>query len=558
MDIMLEVVAYKKKLAEMIEKLEAIFENSEYKKEFENFEKKYNEVATREKVCVVIAGEYSTGKSTIISALTGKNIEIDSDVKTKKATMYEYEGVNIIDTPGLLAGFDDHTRISKEEIKKADFIVYCITTELFTPSSLEEFIKILDNKYLDNKVILAVNKLGMEASKGQKERLYQIMGYYDGIMQAIEEKGRSFDRGLIKIFSASNYIKGKKMKNDAMIRDSYFTDFIDILNGHTEDIKGLNFRCVKQVELILDFLQHIKEDISKRNTSEQQRQKKLKREEYNKKILEREAIEKKKIKEEFLKKEDRLLEYVRHVYDDDKISNSEMKKHIEDVLQEVMEDIDKQTRGVCEELCEEIRSNEVLKEYEQPQMKLDVEIKRKKKKKYKESNMKRNSEAIQQGASKISNLAEPVEIGRKGFFRRKKVFSEIGGEGTKLNTIFSKVFGKHSIKVSSRVGKIASNIEKHPQVLKFGGMAIDTALYFGRIYSENKEIEERSLGVSSIEKNIKEIIRKQQKNISNNFSDAIKEILKKLNSSEVAVSDDKFEREIEESYIELKNLKEKL
>ena len=89
-------------------------------------------------------------------------------------------------------------------------------------------------------------------------------------------------------------------------------------------------------------------------------------------------------------------------------------------------------------------------------------------------------------------------------------------------------------------------------------MAIDTALYFGRIYSENKEIEERSLGVSSIEKNIKEIIRKQQKNISNNFSDAIKEILKKLNSSEVAVSDDKFEREIEESYIELKNLKEKL
>ena len=555
---MLEVVAYKKKLAEMIEKLEAIFENSEYKKEFENFEKKYNEVATREKVCVVIAGEYSTGKSTIISALTGKNIEIDSDVKTNKATMYEYEGVNIIDTPGLLAGFDDHTRISKEEIKKADFIVYCITTELFTPSSLEEFIKILDNKYLDNKVILAVNKLGMEASKGQKERLYQIKGYYDGIMQAIEEKGRSFDRGLIKIFSASNYIKGKKMKNDAMIRDSYFTDFIDILNGNTEDIKGLNFRCVKQAELILNFLQHIKEDISKRNTSEQQRQKKLKREEYNKKILEREAIEKKKIKEEFLKQEDRLLEYVRQVYDDDKISNDEMKKHIEEVLREVIEDIDKQTKEVYKELCKEIRNKEALKEYKHHQVELDVEIKRKKKKRYKESNMKRNSEAIQQGASKISNLAKPVEIGRKGFFRREKVFSEIGGEGTKLNTMFSKIFGKHSIKVSSRVGKIALNIEKHSQALKIGGIVLDTALYFRRSYSENKEIKERSLGLSKIEKSIRECFQKQQKNVINSFSDTIEELLKKINSSEGCLSDDQFERKIEESYIELKNLKGKL
>ena len=69
--------------------------------------------------------------------------------------------------------------------------------------------------------------------------------------------------------------------------------------------------------------------------------------------------------------------------------------------------------------------------------------------------------------------------------------------------------------------KIALNIEKHSQALKIGGIVLDTALYFRRSYSENKEIKERSLGLSKIEKSIRECFQKQQKNVINSFSDTI-------------------------------------
>ena len=78
------------------------------------------------------------------------------------------------------------------------------------------------------------------------------------------------------------------------------------------------------------------------------------------------------------------------------------------------------------------------------------------------------------------------------------------------------------------------------------------------MYSENKGIEERRLGLSKLERSIRELIRKQQKITMDYFSDNIKEILKGINALGACLSDNKFEREIEKNCIELKNLKEKL
>ena len=51
---------------------------------------------------VAFIGQYSAGKSTIISALTGnRNISIGADITTDKATPYSWNGIEIMDTPGI-------------------------------------------------------------------------------------------------------------------------------------------------------------------------------------------------------------------------------------------------------------------------------------------------------------------------------------------------------------------------------------------------------------------------------------------------------------------------
>ena len=50
-------------------------------------------------------GQYSSGKSNIISALTGrKDIKIDANVATDIVSEYLWNNIVLMDTPGILAG----------------------------------------------------------------------------------------------------------------------------------------------------------------------------------------------------------------------------------------------------------------------------------------------------------------------------------------------------------------------------------------------------------------------------------------------------------------------
>ena len=63
----------------------------------------YDELSKEEKITVAFVGQYSSGKSTIIKALTGeKDILIDADIATGAVTPYEWGGsFLLVDTPGL-------------------------------------------------------------------------------------------------------------------------------------------------------------------------------------------------------------------------------------------------------------------------------------------------------------------------------------------------------------------------------------------------------------------------------------------------------------------------
>lgn len=68
---------------------------------------------------VAFVGQYSAGKSTIISALTGRwDIHIDADIATDTTASYDWNGIKLIDTPGLFTDRPKHDEITYEAIDK--------------------------------------------------------------------------------------------------------------------------------------------------------------------------------------------------------------------------------------------------------------------------------------------------------------------------------------------------------------------------------------------------------------------------------------------------------
>lgn len=121
---------------------------------------------------VVFVGQYSSGKSSIISALTSNSdIKIDSDIATDKTEDYQWRSVTLTDTPGISAGRTDHDAITHEKIKQADLLVYVITYSLFDNVLIEDFKRLAIDYNYKGKMLLVVNK--MYSEEGEYDDLCQ-------------------------------------------------------------------------------------------------------------------------------------------------------------------------------------------------------------------------------------------------------------------------------------------------------------------------------------------------------------------------------------------------
>lgn len=105
----------------------------------------------------------TASKSTIVSALTGKkDISIDADVCTDTVTGYDWEGVQLLDTPGVHAGYTDYDETTYQTIDKADLLVFVITGELFDDLMGEQFRDLAFIRDKAAEILLVVNKMGMD------------------------------------------------------------------------------------------------------------------------------------------------------------------------------------------------------------------------------------------------------------------------------------------------------------------------------------------------------------------------------------------------------------
>lgn len=116
------------------------------------------------KIKLVFVGQYSAGKSSIIKMLTGEDVAIGAAITTQTSTPYEWNGLEIIDTPGIHTELrPDHDEITYEQINHAALLIFVITNEGFSQRMGDHFRTLaIDQQRADN-MVLVVNKMDRTA-----------------------------------------------------------------------------------------------------------------------------------------------------------------------------------------------------------------------------------------------------------------------------------------------------------------------------------------------------------------------------------------------------------
>lgn len=121
--------------------------------------------SNEEPLTIAFAGQYSAGKSTILKALTGRrDIETGSGITTSATHTFDWNGVKVIDTPGIHTGLrPDHDATTYKAISQSDLLVFVITNELFDSHMGSHFRKLAIDQEKGHEMILVVNKMDRPA-----------------------------------------------------------------------------------------------------------------------------------------------------------------------------------------------------------------------------------------------------------------------------------------------------------------------------------------------------------------------------------------------------------
>ncbi|MBH0009572.1 GTPase [Salinibacterium sp. SWN1162] len=134
-------------------------------------------IEPRQKPRMVVTGQYSSGKSSLIKALSDGVIDpaIAADIATDEVTDYEWDGaVILVDTPGVQSGLRSHDKLALEAIGTADFVLFVITVNLFDNAS-RDYLRYLANELqLFGQMILVITQTSKQAAaEGIREKAVQ-------------------------------------------------------------------------------------------------------------------------------------------------------------------------------------------------------------------------------------------------------------------------------------------------------------------------------------------------------------------------------------------------
>lgn len=247
---------YQQRLEQLILKTKKLLSQTGNSDLLQKMNTELQEVSERKDLRLAFVGQYSSGKSTIISALTGnKDILIDANISTDKTTEYRWNNIILMDTPGILAGkVEEHDERTKAALKECDLIFYVLTSQLFDDVIFNNFIDLAYNQHLADKMFIVVNKMNMEY--GDYAQLVQ--NYTASLQNTFKERGYDFSAFPVAFIDVNDYLEGVKDGDDEFIQVSNFEKFINDLNSFVSS-KGL---IKKQFDTPVRILQSYAKNIA--------------------------------------------------------------------------------------------------------------------------------------------------------------------------------------------------------------------------------------------------------------------------------------------------------
>ena len=250
---------------ELFKKLISLLQEKNYTDKIQELQERLQKLQAEEKIRVAFVGQYSAGKSSMVSALTGKDIAIGTDVTTEASTDYEWGCFLLTDTPGLQNN-QTHDNIAMEAIKNSDLIIYCITYELFNRNTLNDYLTLAYEKGYKNKMILVINKINSEETEDRDEL---IANYIESLNKTLVP--HSLDDIPYCFVDVYDYIKGNEKNKENRITKSNFLKFIEILNAFLSD-NGLLCKMDTPLRMASSIIDSVRIDESE---TDEERQKKI-------------------------------------------------------------------------------------------------------------------------------------------------------------------------------------------------------------------------------------------------------------------------------------------
>ena len=249
----MEIAIYGQRFDGILTKLDALMASPDLKDQ--NFPKEINDklaaYRSRGLLSVAFVGEYSAGKTSLISALTGRrDLKISADIATDKCQHYQWHAVHLVDTPGLWTERKDHDQTTMKAIAEADLIVYCLTYSLFDNTTLANFKELAFERNFQQKMFLLVNKMSAEA--GDVE--IRIEHYKSSLAASLAPiQLRQFP---ILFCDARDEIDGVDESDDELRALSRFDLLTEALDKFCRD-KGELAKLDTSIRMVLDTLDEI-------------------------------------------------------------------------------------------------------------------------------------------------------------------------------------------------------------------------------------------------------------------------------------------------------------
>lgn len=178
---------------------------------------------------LVFTGQYSSGKSTLIKALTNgaANVVIGSGVTTNDVEEFDWDGdVRLIDTPGVHAGRPHHDERAERALQEADLVLFAVTVELFDDLLTAHLREVLGRLGKSRQTLIVVTKAGtLEAKEDLRaEGIKEALGSFDQVPWVECDAQYYLDGIELAVFdldASSAFIRESGLENLATLINSF-------------------------------------------------------------------------------------------------------------------------------------------------------------------------------------------------------------------------------------------------------------------------------------------------------------------------------------------------